>query len=983
MSTFDISTEAPGMLRAEAANMSIKLDRTGPTTARISWNIPAPAAGCAADDRAYNGIVVTIDTNPTDASKLPTRGAAYEYDTTAESNIFAGDRLGTALVVGAWYGDVSTTFVDITGLKANTPYFVTGFPVDAQLRYYVEGIHAYSIDAVNRGTDDTNGTQVVVLNPNAATMGMSPGDATGLLTTQTYDFKIQVGITPKPQGRVDSVDCAPVAPSYTISVDGALCQTYQQLVDEINHQLATVNGVQQSPTAPNVGTYYWNSTTSKLYVWSGSENTEVAGVIVQSSAPNVVTVGTYWYNPTTDNLAVFDGTLWQPVSVIALATDPASPQPHSVWFNGSTAYTWNGTTWCQSFTMVQPNDPSLPIIPPAGSFWYDSTTEELMRWNDTAGMWMQSTAVQYPTDPNMLPANAYWFNDKTNQLFAYNVPSVGWNLQANVSVAENAPTTPAPGKFWYNPTSLELRQRNAGNTAWVQLDVIPFPVDPTIRSFCDVWWNTVDSSLHVWNGISLTWVEVTNVYMQGIDPTTVPTYSMGDAWYNSTTHVLSIWNGYCFTPTQFTNLASDPTTTIAVGTAWHNTTTNSWFVRSNTATWDALSPVVSTNDPQTLPSGTVWFNTTTHSLSVWNGIAWVSISYVTSPVQPTKNALWYDLSQHILKTWSGAGWVVGMPVATVEMDCHGNMLFSDTRLGSLSFIQLTDGTLFKSTTTPFSFHDPKPGTDGASDTPTWMEVGIGTDGSNAERLLLQNEIRYELGYPVVDVELTPEQMNYIVDKSLSELRARSGIAYKRGFFFMNIQSESQIYYLTNKISGMNKIVDILGVYRATSSFLSSAHGAGVYGQIVMQHLYNMGTFDLLSYHIMSEYTKLMEMLFAARITFTWNEQKRELFIHHRFPMSERMVCIEATTERTEQDLLTDRYARAWLRRYSCATARLILAETRGKFSSLPGAGGAISLNASDLRTAAQAEIEACLQEIDDFIVDKPDEYGMGCQFVFG
>ena len=182
---------------------------------------------------------------------------------------------------------------------------------------------------------------------------------------------------------------------------------------------------------------------------------------------------------------------------------------------------------------------------------------------------------------------------------------------------------------------------------------------------------------------------------------------------------------------------------------------------------------------------------------------------------------------------------------------------------------------------------------------------------------------------------------------------------------------------------MNKIVDILGVYRATSSFLSSAHGAGVYGQIVMQHLYNMGTFDLLSYHIMSEYTKLMEMLFAARITFTWNEQKRELFIHHRFPMSERMVCIEATTERTEQDLLTDRYARAWLRRYSCATARLILAETRGKFSSLPGAGGAISLNASDLRTAAQAEIEACLQEIDDFIVDKPDEYGMGCQFVFG
>ena len=127
----------------------------------------------------------------------------------------------------------------------------------------------------------------------------------------------------------------------------------------------------------------------------------------------------------------------------------------------------------------------------------------------------------------------------------------------------------------------------------------------------------------------------------------------------------------------------------------------------------------------------------------------------------------------------------------------------------------------------------------------------------------------------------------------------------------------------------------------------------------------------------------MEMLFAARIQFTWNEQQRELFLHHRFPMSERMVCIEATTERTEQDLLTDRYTRPWIRRYSLATARLILAETRGKFSTLPGASGSVTLNASDLRQAATAEIELLMAEIDDAVVEKLDEYGMGAQFVFG
>ena len=200
---------------------------------------------------------------------------------------------------------------------------------------------------------------------------------------------------------------------------------------------------------------------------------------------------------------------------------------------------------------------------------------------------------------------------------------------------------------------------------------------------------------------------------------------------------------------------------------------------------------------------------------------------------------------------------------------------------------------------------------------------------------------------------------------------------------MQVHAESQKYFLTNKIQGMHKIVDVMGVYRTTSSFLASAHGAGVYGQIVLQHMYNMGTFDLLSYHIMAEYTKLMEMLFAARITFTWDEQSRQLYLHHRFPKTERMVCIEATTERTEQDLLTDRYVRAWMRRYCLATARLILAETRGKFSTLPGASGSVTLNANELRQASQQEIETCIQEIEDYVVDKPDEYGMGAQFTIG
>jgi hypothetical protein len=252
-----------------------------------------------------------------------------------------------------------------------------------------------------------------------------------------------------------------------------------------------------------------------------------------------------------------------------------------------------------------------------------------------------------------------------------------------------------------------------------------------------------------------------------------------------------------------------------------------------------------------------------------------------------------------------------------------------------------------------------------------------------ERLKLMNEIRYELGYPIVDVELSNEQLDFAITKALEEIRSKTSVAYKRGFFFMHVNAETQRYLLTNKVQGMDKIVTVLGIYRLTSSFLSSAHGAGVYGQIVMQHLYNMGTFDLLSYHLMSEYTELMEILFAGRITFTWNEQKRDLWIHHRFPFHERMVLIEAATERTEQDIIADRWCRPWIRKFASAQARMMLAETRGKYSTLPGAGGAVTLNASDLRQKATEDIQACMDEIDNYQVDRPEEYGLGAQMVLG
>lgn len=274
------------------------------------------------------------------------------------------------------------------------------------------------------------------------------------------------------------------------------------------------------------------------------------------------------------------------------------------------------------------------------------------------------------------------------------------------------------------------------------------------------------------------------------------------------------------------------------------------------------------------------------------------------------------------------------------------------------------------------------GKDGIPGEPMYDVIGIGNDGTPDDRRELAGSIRAQLGYPVIDVELTPYQLDEAIQGGIESLRKRSEIAYKRGFFFMDVQPRIQSYRLTNKEAGFHKIVSINTAHRFTSAFLSSAHGAGVYGQVVLQHLYNMGTYDLTSFHLVAQYIEQLEHLFATRITFHWDESSRVFSLHHTFVFPER-ILLDCSVERTEQELLKDRWCKTWIEKYALSQSRYMLAEIRGKYASLPGAGGGISLNAADLITRADQDMADLYQQLDDMIPSQIENWGMGTTFVIG
>lgn len=1077
MSIYDSPADVPNQIKTEGEQIAVSWKPGVPTASTpgvpnsaegtISWNIPTPARGCttiADANSAYCGIIVAVSTTPFTAANRPVDGQFYAYpDPTVDPDKHTGDKLGNALVVGAFYegetkarGEDLTTSMVVSDVDAETPYYVRVYAVDCQFRYHRDGIGAQSAPLRSAGTPDTDSNQTVELGS-----GVALSDSTGLSVGSpepTYEFDLLV---------TDTYPDAKESQIIHIEVNGADVATYDDLVTEIRKNIAqytidnsAYGGAMTGPGSPcnppGTGAYCLQSGVIKQF--DGTQFNAVEGVLYETSDPSVVAVGSYWYAPTSDVLSirVSGSPSWVEVNVTPSVEDPAVLiSCDNYWFNGTKAYQWCGTTWCEQELYNASTDPSMASDLGCCAFWYDETNEQLFQWNESTSSWQQVFAIYWDVEPTNLITGTYWFDTTNNALFQRDPPSPAvWREIPNVSgspvpagqrviVSEDEPTAPGDQLHWYNPTTEELKIYYASGSplGWVDTPVLVWPNDPTDVESCDLWWNSVNDNLYKWDSVNSEWDQVQTFVKDAEDPYTPPTINEGALWYNPTDATLKRWNGSAWEDVEFVNNTVDPALPAA-GAVWHKTDTDKWFVwQVSPGMWVEIDPFETDQDPAALAVGTLWFNPLTPALYERNSGSpyWTLVSYEDGCTLPYRGYLWYNQCNETLYRWSGAKWVDAsdMIPVTVRIDGEGNLTFTTTTTGSKSVVLIIvpDGILTEVAGTSgysclpvvyseisqhsFGFYGPEPcglspdrlraitkangvtknnflfraisiakilpqnhGFDGVSDIPSYLEDGVGTDGTSDERRYLIDAIRQQLGYPSVKVELTNQQLDTAIRKALDTFRMRSSLGYKRGFYFLDVIPGLQNYKLTSKQNGYNKIVTVMGAYRFTSAFLSSAHGAGVYGQVVLQHLYNMGTFDLTSFHLISQYIEQLEHLFATRLTYHWDEPTRVFSLYASFVRNER-ILLETTYERTEQELMTDRWCKNWIERWAISEALLILARIRGKYSTLPGAGGGVSLDAADLVTRAEGEQERLLDDLFENIGQDTEDYGQGTAFIIG
>lgn len=359
-------------------------------------------------------------------------------------------------------------------------------------------------------------------------------------------------------------------------------------------------------------------------------------------------------------------------------------------------------------------------------------------------------------------------------------------------------------------------------------------------------------------------------------------------------------------------------------------------------------------------NGTAWITADSTSLQFRTSIGWVALAAVLSVVKlsatPAIGDFAYDYTSQRAQYWDGTSWQIPTPACT---------LFNNSGVQVPAFtvpftIEPED------LITPYVgliFYNLKSRVLNAWNGTSWEQVntdqqgisisdkvGIGSTGSYEARLRLTNILKAQLGWPAACIELSEEQFNVAIDNALDTYRQLSVGAYEQRFIIFALMPNQATYYLNSPTDQTNAVASIMKIHRLNEIGVQGGGPDNIWGQEFAQSFYNnaAGGGDLLSTHLVHAWSEEFTRIFAGDIPFTWNEARRELTLKRSIRQHEKVV-LEVELERTEQELMQDRWCKQFIQNWALAETKEYLGMIRSKYSSgTPGPAGTITLNGDTL-----------------------------------
>ena len=225
------------------------------------------------------------------------------------------------------------------------------------------------------------------------------------------------------------------------------------------------------------------------------------------------------------------------------------------------------------------------------------------------------------------------------------------------------------------------------------------------------------------------------------------------------------------------------------------------------------------------------------------------------------------------------------------------------------------------------------------------------------------QIRLLLGDGMIDIELDPEHYDIALDVAISKIRQRSENAVEEDYYALELKEDVAEYTLPEEIIEVKQI-------------WNRSFGNGVSGGVDMDpfelayansyffmnnHIGGIATYDMFS-----QYRETLNKVAATEIMYLWNPVTKKIKLLRRM-RHDTLVLIHVHVERDENQLMIDPYLKSWIRDYALAYCKRMLGEARGKFSSLPGAQGGVTLNGAEMKAEADVMIEKLEFDLTNYV----------------
>lgn len=231
-----------------------------------------------------------------------------------------------------------------------------------------------------------------------------------------------------------------------------------------------------------------------------------------------------------------------------------------------------------------------------------------------------------------------------------------------------------------------------------------------------------------------------------------------------------------------------------------------------------------------------------------------------------------------------------------------------------------------------------------------------------------------LGYPVIDINVSDDQLEDRIDEAIAHWSDYHYDAVKKVYWVKGITQEdvdNRYFEVPNSIIGITRIFPIVNTFNQTNMW-------DLRYQLRLHELWDFTSASYINYTMTMQHLRSLELLFTGEVPIRYNRHENRLYIDFGWGTTQApvgQVVVSEAYEVLDPEQFIDIWSDRWLLKYCTALFKRQWGNNMKKYGNIQLPGGII-LNGKETYDEAIQEIEELEQEM-QLGYELPAEWMMG------